>query len=690
MAIKAQAQGKTFTFPDGTSPQAMGDAIDEFFSQQQPSVDDQQTVSQPLSSRERRQRSRQRIPDQRIRDLSQQVQAGQISAQDLPVQDVRAIQQRRLQQLPELAETGVKPLADTEGLEGFASTLAAASTLNPQEMANIISSRFPQIGVTQTPDNQFILVNNETGQAVNVNRPGISPADILQGIGLIGLFSPAGRAGAGVASLGGRAAAVGGGSALTETGLQIGQAAAGGEFDPEEVALSGALGAGGQAIGEAVISPAVRAISGRISPEAQQIIRQGEQQGVDVLTSDVLPPETNITKTLQQLSEKLGPLGTGNVRQKQQQARQAIIEELGADLSIESEPVLANIVSSLNRGVAKSLERGAMQKGEGIFRLAPMGDVPVGRVNEVIERQIASERSLQGVANQQTITRLNNYRESIQNANFRQLDRIRSRILADIRDARGGDSLPTTAEAPLQAVKSSLDDAMKSFAGRTDRTALSLWLKGNRSFFETFGKARRSVLKQAIKEGEMKPETLGRIIKQGQTSDLKRLNSLLDDSGKKSVQAAIIRDALEESGFFGAGANPDRFINAIQKGPRKRAINVFFKGAERNQIEGIERLLDATRRAQQAAAAPATGQQVVSGGILVGGGAGLATNPVATILGAGTLAGITKAYESKAVRNMLLKLANTPKGSKAEQDIIENILPNVISTLQATTEQETN
>lgn len=36
MPITATAQGKTFTFPDGTSPEQMGAAIDEFFSTQQP------------------------------------------------------------------------------------------------------------------------------------------------------------------------------------------------------------------------------------------------------------------------------------------------------------------------------------------------------------------------------------------------------------------------------------------------------------------------------------------------------------------------------------------------------------------------------------------------------------------------------------------------------------------------------
>lgn len=52
MPITAKAQGKTFTFPDGTAPDQMGSAIDEFFSQQQPAEPAQQEVVQdaPLSA----------------------------------------------------------------------------------------------------------------------------------------------------------------------------------------------------------------------------------------------------------------------------------------------------------------------------------------------------------------------------------------------------------------------------------------------------------------------------------------------------------------------------------------------------------------------------------------------------------------------------------------------------------------
>lgn len=45
MPITAKAQGKTFTFPDGTTPEDMGAAIDEFFSQQVPQPVQEQPVS---------------------------------------------------------------------------------------------------------------------------------------------------------------------------------------------------------------------------------------------------------------------------------------------------------------------------------------------------------------------------------------------------------------------------------------------------------------------------------------------------------------------------------------------------------------------------------------------------------------------------------------------------------------------
>ncbi len=65
MAITANAQGKKFTFPDGTSQEDMGAAIDEFFSGQQAPEQAQIPASQqeqPQLSEEQHQAIREEFP----------------------------------------------------------------------------------------------------------------------------------------------------------------------------------------------------------------------------------------------------------------------------------------------------------------------------------------------------------------------------------------------------------------------------------------------------------------------------------------------------------------------------------------------------------------------------------------------------------------------------------------------------
>lgn len=587
--------------------------------------------------------------------------------------------------LPEIGEAPELQFAPT--LNNFKQSIATSLITNDVELGNALQKSIPGSELIQDPAGRPLL-KMPNGKSYAINKPNISPQDINQTIARIFAFLPAGRgvAGAGKAALGKVASR----SAAIETGLQGVEAGVGGEFSPGEIALAGVAAPVGQVVGEKVLTPIAKGVVGAIPEGAKEVIKEGVERGVKVLTSDVLPPKTNITKTLQQLSEKLGILGSAGIRAEQQEAREAILNKLGNDfnLSVESEGVLTKIVDSLNTGVAKAMEKGAQQKGEAAFRLAPFGEVPIPEVKREIARQLGSLAELKATADKTVIETLENYSDSLSGANFRVMDKIRSNLIDDIRAARAGDPLPTKAEAPLQAVKAALDKAMIKFGRGIDNEATDMWLKGNKNFFELYGKAKNSILKRAIRDGDMKPETLGKIIKAGETSDLRRLNSLLDEKGRESARFAIIREALEKSGFFAGGANPDRFINEIQRGPSQRAINVFFKGSDRKMIDGIVRILDATRRAQQAAAAPATGQQVVSGSILVGGGAGLATNPIATILTGGSLAAMARGFESRAARDFLLKMSSVPKGSPKEAELLEKILPATIAISQGLRPEE--
>ncbi len=187
--------------------------------------------------------------------------------------------------LPELQDSGL--LGGEDEALTAAITPALLTATDPNEIAQIVSSNFPNVGVTYNKDKQGgvypMLVNNETGAATVINKPGMSALDVMQGLGIAAAFTPASKA-ATIPALMAKAAA-------TEAGIQGAQSASGGEFNPEDVAISAigsgvgevlarggkkvikkladkAKGAAGKAVDEAAEAEAAR-LGQRLSPEAQ-------------------------------------------------------------------------------------------------------------------------------------------------------------------------------------------------------------------------------------------------------------------------------------------------------------------------------------------------------------------------------------------------------------------------------------
>jgi len=137
--------------------------------------------------------------------------------------------------LPELSEIGIRGLVGEDEIgKSLALAPALLTATDPNEIANIITSNYPDVGVTYNKDAQGnvypILRNNKTGAVSQVNRPGMSALDVIQGLGIASALTPAGRAGATLGGLG-KVAAVSGASGATSTGLEAYQAGVGGEFD---------------------------------------------------------------------------------------------------------------------------------------------------------------------------------------------------------------------------------------------------------------------------------------------------------------------------------------------------------------------------------------------------------------------------------------------------------------------------
>jgi hypothetical protein len=97
----------------------------------------------------------------------------------------------------------------------------------------------------------------------------------------------------------------------------------------------------------------------------------------------------------------------------------------------------------------------------------------------------------------------------------------------------------------------------------------------------------------------------------------------------------------------------------------------MFKSDERKQVEGLARALDFSKRAGEFAANPPTGAQFVPFGI------GAAFQQMfglgGTVAALAATTATVRAYESKTVRELLMKLASVKQGSLEELPIVNRL-----------------
>ena len=166
-------------------------------------------------------------------------------------------QQARINALPEIGQGGL--LAGENKLKIAGTAAAILTATNPNEIASILTESFPNVGVSRqpptkdNPDGRVIAVNNDTGAAVELNKPGLSQLDVLQFLGIGAAFTPAGKAAATGATLGQAALRGGAASGAIQAGIEGVQSLLGGEAEAKEVALAAGFGAAGE-----VLLPAIK------------------------------------------------------------------------------------------------------------------------------------------------------------------------------------------------------------------------------------------------------------------------------------------------------------------------------------------------------------------------------------------------------------------------------------------------
>ncbi len=434
-----------------------------------------------------------------------------------------------------------------------------------------------------------------------------------------------------------------------------------------------------------------------ISPEAQQVLEAGQARNIPVQTSDVLPPQNFATRWMQSIYDKIPIVGGAGTRQAQQLARQEAVRGLADEFGLELESIgdlSVNMVNSINQQNAATLLRAGNQRRQATQVLDPLGAVPLNTTNATIDRLLQEQASLGARADTALVQKLTDIRDALaagpmaqgiqQPRNFSGVKDIRTTVIDDLKAINRSDDPRSFAQ--LQQVKSAIDKDMVAFARQNDPQAARNWLESNRVFARELEATRRTELRRAFNAGNTTPEVVLPILRGGKRSELQRLNSALTPTGRRSARAALVYDALAESGYFAdpANANPDRLANALKRQNRMQAVDVFFIGNDKDALQGFVRLLDATRRAQQAAVVTPTGQQLVPFAV---GGAAFA-EPVMAAISTATLSGIGRFYESAGMRNFLLKLNNTKPGSRQEMSVIEAAVPALTASLKTLSEQQ--
>lgn len=633
------------------------------------------------------------IPENLAQQEQQMIAASPRAARAQQLREERA--QDRFADIPEIGSGGLLSGEDSARVAAISPVLL--TTTDPQEMGQILTSNFPNVGVSQTPEGRLIAVNNATGATVELNKPGFSNLDVMQGLGLAAAFAPTGRiaqAGTAGARLGAgvlarRAAQSAVGSGAIEAGLQGAQQLAGGEFNPEDVALTAGLGGAGEVAAPVVggLARTVKAAPRRLADVADEPLQRALQQGT-VLTSDVAPPTTAAGTLAQRITERLPIVGTGGIRAAQQEQREQIVEGLMDQFGVtEADDFTVNIVKSLSEFTDQAKTKGFRLRGEAIDQLEQFGDVPTPKAIQKIDDLIAEETRAGTSGDEALIGKLTDLKNEFF-GDFRRIADQRTRLTGDISDfntpGKSG-QLRSGADSKLEQVRTALTQDMDDFAktisreeGGEFRSAFNKWKSGNKLLAEEINKVTNTELRKALIKGDTTPELINTVIKRGIRSELNRLNKALTPEGRQNVQRQFLLNALNKSQRTGE-INPLTFQKELIQDKGRAVVNAFFKGEDKKVLQGVQRYLQLTRRAQEAGFGPAT--QLEATGIGAGLGAGAVGAPAATAL-ALTAAGLGRVFESKPVRNLVIKLSQT-NAARERDAIMRELTPLIIASGQS-------
>ena len=405
---------------------------------------------------------------------------------------------------------------------------------------------------------------------------------------------------------------------------------------------------------------------------AAQTITAADQLGVPIMTSDVSAPTTFVGRAVQTMGERIPAAGTGGARAAQQEARIDAVRQVLKDYGADDAAALSDdVMRDLSTKRGADLKKYSEMKNAVIDAADAKGPVAVPRTTAAIDAEIAKLSGLNTEKVTPVIAELEDFKKAIQGQGLGNIEELRKQLgkafttpeLASVR---------STAEKAAGRIYGPLKEDMRDAITATGggRRDVLRWEVANKRLSEMSGELGSNALKSALNKGATEPEQVRKLLFSTKPSEVRLLYKNLTPEGRATARAAILQEAAKKAGGV-ENISPTKFANEVER--LGGSVGVFFTQEDKAVVDGLTRVLNATRRAQEFTAAPPTGVQLypaVGAAALVdifgGFGAGLVSGA--------SIGAAARIYESKAVRNMLIGLKKTKPGSEQEKTLIQKIL----------------
>lgn len=389
------------------------------------------------------------------------------------------------------------------------------------------------------------------------------------------------------------------------------------------VVLGGTINQLGRAAGAAY-----RGVRGTIAPEAQQAIQFANAADVPLHTSDVLQPNSRVGRMAQTTAENIPFAGTSTMRANQQEARSQLVDEFSSRFG-EYDPSI--VVGSL-KAKTSGIKRAAGNRLEQVQNAMAGVNIQPSKAIQQIDTEIASLQKLGKVADNDTISKLQAYRDELtRNAgangpiamDLQQLSGLRSQFRQDVKGERT--VLPNRSDAAIQRIYNAMTGDIDSAIGQNlGNDTLRRYKQANAIYADEANKLQNTRLKNVIMKGDLTPEVVNNMLFSKNKSEVQNLYRSVGQVGRAQMRNGIIGKAMEKS-----GGSPDQFLRQVNL--MSNQTGIAFKGRDAAYLKGLKNYLESTKRAGQAGVTTPTGQQTIPF-IL---GIGSATNPA--LVGGGWL-----------------------------------------------------